>query len=175
MALYCCFAAVINWVPWTTGVEASDIIATDDFRDVAAAVMRYADEFGPEHVLLVLDIDNTLLAMNGELGSDQWFEWQTYLLDHEPDSDDLVADSFDELLRRTGHAIQPGPHASATARSAAIILSRLQGRGIHTLVLTSRGPEYRVATERELRRNGYEFATAMPVEPAEAVPICHTI
>ena len=40
----------------------------------------------PEHVLLVLDIDNTLLAMNQDLGSDQWFEWQRYLLDHEPRS-----------------------------------------------------------------------------------------
>ena len=38
------------------------------------------------------------------------------------------------------------------------IIGRLQGLGIHTLVLTSRGPEFRVATERELRQNGYDFS-----------------
>ena len=44
------------------------------------------------------------------------------------------------------------------------IIGRLQDRGIHTLVLTSRGPEFRASTERELDRNGYDFAsTALPV------------
>jgi hypothetical protein len=44
------------------------------------------------------------------------------------------------------------------------IIGRVQGLGVHTLVLTSRGPEYRVATERELRENGYDFARSeLPV------------
>jgi hypothetical protein len=44
------------------------------------------------------------------------------------------------------------------------IIRGLQARGINTLVLTARGPEFRVATERELRRNGYDFdATALAV------------
>ena len=39
----------------------------------------------------------------------------------------------------------------AIARALAdLSAGRLQGRGIHTLVLTSRGPEFRAATEREL-------------------------
>jgi hypothetical protein len=43
------------------------------------------------------------------------------------------------------------------------LMRRLQQLGIRTLVLTSRGPEFRAATERELRRNGYDFAkTALP-------------
>ena len=36
----------------------------------------------------------------------------------------------------------------------------MQQLGIRTLVLTSRGPEFRPATERELRRNGYDFASS---------------
>jgi hypothetical protein len=144
-------------------LSASEVTATDDFQTVAAAVTRYAADVGPDRVLLVLDVDNTLLAMNHDLGSDQWFEWQRYLLDHQPRSDDLVVDSFAELLETQGLLYNVG-RMHPPQRDLPTIMSRLQGRGIHTLVLTSRGPEFRFATERELRRNGYDFAsTALPV------------
>jgi hypothetical protein len=143
---------------------ASEITATDDFRDVAAVVLDYADEFGPQRVLLALDIDNTLLAMNSELGSDQWFEWQRYLLDHEPTSDDLVAGTFEGLLEAQGMLFMLG-RMHPTQPALPTIIRSLQERGINTLVLTARGPEFRVATERELRRNGFDFdATALAVQ-----------
>jgi hypothetical protein len=159
-----CVAALITCSCWARFATASEITATEDFRDVAAAVAEYADEFGPEHVLLVLDIDNTLLAMNQDIGSDQWFEWQKHLLDHEPRSRHLVADSFDGLLDAQGLLFNLGrmhPPQPDLPR----IIRRLQDSGIQTLVLTSRGDEFRVATERELNRNGYDFTkAALPVE-----------
>ena len=159
---WCAVAAIIG-NGFAAFASASEITATDDFRDVAAAVVDYADEFGPEHVLLVLDIDNTLVAMNQALGSDQWFEWQRYLLDHEPRSDDLVADSFDGLLEAQGLLYNLG-RMHPPQRDLPMVIRRLQREGVNTLVLTSRGPEFRVATERELHRNGYDFeASALPV------------
>src|SRR5688572_5257239 len=97
LAKVSCTTAVIACA-WLDALHASEITATDDFQNVAAAVTRYADAVGSERVLLVLDIDNTLLAMNQDLGSDQWFEWQRFLLEHQPRSNDLVVDSFEELL-----------------------------------------------------------------------------
>jgi hypothetical protein len=42
-------------------------------------------------------------------------------------------------------------------------MQQLQQLGVRTVVLTSRSPEFRAATERELSRNGYDFkASAMP-------------
>ncbi|HEX2475003.1 MAG TPA: DUF2608 domain-containing protein [Lacipirellulaceae bacterium] len=156
-------ALIVGW-GWACVTRASEITASDDFRDMAAAVADYADEVGPERTLLVLDIDNTLLAMNQDLGSDQWFEWQKYLLDHEPRSKHLVADSFDGLLDAQGLLYNLGrmhPPQPDLPR----IIRRLQNSGIYTLVLTSRGDEYRVATERELVRNGYDFErSALPVD-----------
>jgi hypothetical protein len=161
MMMWCAVAAVA--CAWSAALRASEITATDDFRAVAAAVTRYADKFGPERVLLVLDIDNTLLAMNHELGSEQWFEWQRYLLDHEPRSDDLIVDSFDELLEVQAMLYSLG-RMHPPQRDLPKVISRLQSRGIHTVVLTSRGPEFRAATERELARNHYDFAfTALPL------------
>src|SRR5882724_895334 len=71
---------------------AGEIRDTSDFKDVAAQVEKYCDQYGPEHVLLVCDLDNTLMAMNHPLGSDQWFEWQRYLIEHDPKSPERVAD-----------------------------------------------------------------------------------
>jgi hypothetical protein len=158
------FAALVVNCGWACVAGASEITASDDFRDVASAVVRYADKFGPGHVLLVVDIDNTLLAMNQDLGSDQWFEWQKHLLDHEPRSRHLVADSFEGLLEAQGLLFNLGrmhPPQPDLPR----LIRRLQESGVHTLVLTSRGDEFRIATERELERNGYDFAaSALAVE-----------
>ena len=75
-----------------------------------------------------------------------------------------MADSFNGLLDAQGllynisHMHPPQPNLPGLMR-------RAQDLGIRTLVLTSRGPEFRDATEREFARNGYDFAkTALPVK-----------
>ena len=142
---------------------AGELTETADFADVATAVTQYADKLKPERVLLVLDIDNTLLAMNNPLGSDQWFEWQKFLLENEPKSRYAVANSFQGLLDAQGMLYNLA-HMHPPQKDLPALIGKLQDRGIHTLVLTSRGPEFRVATERELRSNGYDFArSAAPV------------
>ena len=82
--------------------RASELQATKDFADVAKTVEGYVTKYGAEHVLLVLDIDNTVMSMDTDLGSDHWFEWQNYLLNNEPTSPHLVAKTFPELLKAQG-------------------------------------------------------------------------
>ncbi len=162
-AVHWCAAALVAASLWPAVARASHVTETDDFADVAAAVTEYADKVGPERVLLVLDIDNTLLAMNHALGSDQWFEWQSYLLNHEPRSKLLVADSFQGLLEAQGVLYNLG-RMHPPQKNLPALVRQLQKSGVPTLVLTSRGDEFRVATERELVRNGYDFAaSALPV------------
>jgi Protein of unknown function (DUF2608) len=136
---------------------------TSDFKDVASTIEQSADQFGPDHLLLVLDIDNTLLAMDRPLGSEQWFDWQTYLLQNEPESPQLVAQSFQGILEAQGRLYQLGT-MHPTQQDLPAIIRRIQRRGIATVVLTSRGDEFRAATERELVRNGFMFGeSALPV------------
>jgi len=146
--------------------RASELQSTKDFADVAAAVDREVDKFGAEHVLLVLDIDNTVMSMDGDLGSDHWFEWQSYLLANEPDSPHLVGKTFPELLKAQG-SLYDRNHMHPTQPDEPDLIARIQKRGIATILLTSRGPEFRAATRRELKRCGYDFAaTALPVQDA---------
>ena len=99
--------------PLRPSTARSRISATWPRRSIATS-----NKYGAEHVLLVVDIDNTMLAMNRPLGSDQWFEWQDYLLKNEPDSPYLVADTFDGLLEVQGLLYNLGPDAPAAARPA---------------------------------------------------------
>jgi hypothetical protein len=163
-AAICCFAAIlIALCVHTAASVAGGLTETREFAEVGAAVVQYAHKVKPERILLVLDIDNTLLAMDNPLGSDQWFEWQRFLLDNEPKSKYLVADSFAGLLDAQG-LLYNLSHMHPPQENLPGLMRRLQALGIRTLVLTSRGPEFRVATERELRCNGYDFKkSAMPV------------
>lgn len=137
-------------------VDASEYRETNDFADAVIAAEAYAETYSPEETLLVVDIDNTLLTMHGDLGSDPWFEWQEYLLNHEPESRHLVADDFGGLLKAQGLLFQLGKMCPPQ-KNLPELLNRCQGLGVKTLVLTSRGPDFRPATERELKAAGYDF------------------
>jgi hypothetical protein len=149
-----------------TAARASELLATKDFADVAKAVDQYIATFGAEHVLLVLDIDNTVMSMENDLGSDHWFEWQHYLLENEPDSPHLVAKTMPGLLEAQGILYNRG-RMRPTQPDEPQLIATLQKRGIATILLTSRGPDFRGPTERELKRCRYDFATtALPVKNA---------
>ncbi len=143
--------------------RASELQAAKDFADVLPVAEQYVKKFGAEHVLLALDIDNTVMSMNGDLGSDHWFEWQHYLMENEPNSPHLVAKSFAGLLDAQ-HILYDRQHMHPTQPDQPAIIARLQKLGISTILVTSRGPEFRDDTERELKRCGYDFAaTELPV------------
>jgi hypothetical protein len=135
---------------------ASELLATKDFADVAATVDSYVKKFGADRVLLVLDIDNTVMSMDEDLGSDHWFEWQNYLLTNEPDSPHLVARTFPGLLEAQGVLYNRG-HMHPTQPDEPELISKIQKQRVATILLTSRGPEFRGPTERELKRCGYDF------------------
>lgn len=138
--------------------SASALRETSDFAEVAAVVGEYADKFGAENVLLVCDLDNTLLAMEQELGSDQWFQWQSHLLATEPKSPQLTAPDFPGLLRVQGMLFDVQP-MRPTQPDLPLLLGRIQGMGASTIVLTARGHDFRGATEFELRRHGFDFSS----------------
>lgn len=151
----------LAWVAYVAA-PAAEIRLTSDFGDVAEVVDAYTTQFGPQHVLLVADVDNTLLAMDEPLGSEQWFDWQVYLLKREPKSPQLVADTFPGILDVQGHLYNRGGMHPPQADLPSLV-SKLQDRGVQAVVLTSRGDDFRSATERELKRNGFDFArSALP-------------
>ena len=131
---------------------------TDDLEMFTDATLQLAGLYGSDRVLAVFDIDNTLLAMEQDLGSDQWYYWQKDLNEQDPCSPDLVSDRF---------AVQGATYFASAMRptqpNAAEQVSRLQDAEIDVIAVTSRGPDYRLQTFRELRRNDISFwVSALP-------------
>ena len=151
--------------PQPSPVAPQNLLAkTDDLAMVSDTALQLAERHGRDRVLVVFDIDNTLLAMEQGLGSDQWYYWQKDLAAEDPCSTLRVQD----LLKAQGALF----YASAmrpTQPDAALQVSRLQDAGLTVIALTSRGPEFDLQTFRELRRNGISFwPSALP--PARGFP-----
>ncbi len=140
---------------------ASEFRETQRFADAVEAVEGYVDQYGADNVWLVMDIDNTLLAMQSDLGSDQWFEWQEYLVFNEPDSPYAVAKDFDGLLDAQGLLFTLGKMRPPEADLPALV-RKTQDAGVATFVITSRGASFRPATERELDAADYRIAEHAP-------------
>lgn len=125
---------------------------TDSFREVQAESLRLGRKYGNDKVLLVFDVDNTLLAMRQDLGSDQWFAWQESL----PATDPQSVGDFPTLLRVQGLLFAVSSMRPTQPDQPEIVV-QLQQAGFTTTLLTSRGFDFRDATRRELLANGYNF------------------
>ena len=125
---------------------------TADLGDVTADALDLAERAGSEQVLMVFDIDNTLLAMEQGLGSDQWYDWQKDLGKQDPCNPHNVGDRFAvQAALYFASAMRP------TQQDAAEQVKTIQQSGIAVIALSSRGADYRLQTFRELRRSGFSF------------------
>ena len=131
-------------------------VKTANFVDVANRTQAEIVKHGADNVLLVVDVDNTTLAMDQPLGSDQWYSWQYDFIFRDVESPFRVAKDLNELLKIQGTLFELGS-MHPPEPSLPELISAIQEAGCTTIVLTSRGPEFRAATERELERNGYNF------------------
>lgn len=113
-----------------------------------------------QDILLVFDIDNTLLTTEKSLGGDAWFNWQESKLKNR-ETADLVAPDFDGLLRVQGYLFsltQMRPPEKMTPP----MVRAFQAAGHPVFLLTSRGWNYENLTEQELTRNGYDSSLTAP-------------
>lgn len=130
---------------------------TSDLADVTADTLKLIEITGKKDILVVFDIDNTLLAMEQGLGSDQWYDWQKHLSEEDQCNPRNVGDRF---------AVQGAMYfVSAmrlTQQDGARQVRAIQDQGVPVIALTSRGKFYRLQTFRELRRNNLDFSYSAP-------------
>jgi hypothetical protein len=140
----------------TLSVNAQTTLETKDFNVIDQHVQKKIKKYGANHVLIVLDIDNTVLKMNTNFGSDQWWGWQSSILGSK-NCKFCVASSFSELLEIQGEIFAMA-RMSPTQKTAPKFVEKWQNQNVSLILLTSRGPNFRNATLNELKRNGYNPA-----------------
>lgn len=100
-----------------------------------------------DSLLLVLDIDDTLLTSDTFFGSDRWYEWQT---SKDIDPKDKVRCLFDVIALN----YEAGTQHAVEGDAGAAFISKLK---VPKLLLTSRSAYARGGTERELLHAKYEL------------------
>lgn len=129
---------------------------TNALADVVSVTTSLSHQYGADNVLVVMDIDNTILTSTLDLGSDVWYQWQTGKLDVKPTSSQQVSCLFEDSI---GLLYELSPMI-LTENNLNQIISNWQVSGHTVMALTSRAPQYRAATERELTRNQVNLASS---------------
>lgn len=146
--------------------DQKQVLETQSMVDIDQRVLELRRRFGAENVLVVFDIDNTILTTKQLIGSDPWFTWQAELLRENAKSQTKVAHDIGHLLRiqRSLFAVSA---LELTQPELPDFLRRLQMEGHPILALTSRNANMMPYTLRELRRFGISFADSRLSPPTE--------
>tara|TARA_Y100001968_G_scaffold179851_1_gene164740 strand:+ start:23492 stop:24394 length:903 start_codon:yes stop_codon:yes gene_type:complete len=149
-------------------IDSEVIVAEADTFDVIAPVVaKLNSQYGAENVLIVADIDNTLLTSATDLGGDIWYQWQRGKLAVKPTPEQQVSCLFEDTISLL-YELAP---MKLTEPQVPVLLNNWQEAGNTLLLLTSRAPKNRPATERELLRHGIDISQAAltPVDNANPV------
>jgi hypothetical protein len=107
--------------------------STDQLQLVTELSLNLAKDYGADQILVVLEIDETLLTMKPDQG--------------ENPCGSAATDTHTSKM-------QPAQ------TDAAELVKRIQAAGMKVIVLTSRGPDCRAQTFTDLSRNDFSFAAA---------------
>ena len=136
--------------------HAQERINTAKMDDVQKYVNKLVSDVGAENILVVYDFDNTLMAMDLDLGSDQWYQWQSEAIKSGKKKEQM-AKNTGELFNLAYKLFALGDMHAVESDTPRIV-SEIQKSKIKSIILTSRGSEYRQDVLAELERAGMNFA-----------------
>lgn len=137
------------------------------FNSVASDVAKLNSKYGEANVLIILDIDNTLLTSSVDIGGDIWYLWQTGKLDIKPEKDQKVPCLYQDSI---GLLYELLP-MNLTENNLPEMIKGWQAGGNTLFALTSRGPAFRPATERELNNKGINFEESALAPKGKDAPL----
>lgn len=137
------------------------------FKTVAKEVERLTQLYSKDEVLIVVDIDNTLLTSDIDLGGDIWYQWQRGKLEVKPTQEQKVECLFEDSI---GLLYELGP-MKLTENLVPQMITDWKSQGHTVFALTSRSPKYRAATERELNRHGINFIDSALRPKNSSIPV----
>jgi FMN phosphatase YigB (HAD superfamily) len=130
------------------------VIETRSFQDVIVLSKQKIAAYSSQNVLIVVDIDNTLLTSSHDLGGDIWYQWQRGQLNVKPTAEQKVKCLFEDSIALL-YELSPMQLIEDTVPEH---IQQWQDQGLTLFALTSRSPNTRAATIRELARAGFDLS-----------------
>lgn len=148
-------ATILLILSFINTAYASQRITTSEVSDMFKFVSEKKGTMDVAQILVVYDFDNTLMAMNQDLGSDQWYNWQSDLI-KQGKFKDAVAKTRGELFD-VHYKIFTLSKMHLVQSSIPQVVKDIQGMKIKSIILTSRGPGLRYDVETEMEESGMNF------------------
>jgi len=135
---------------------AQEIVPIKDYAGLPAMARELQARHPGAQVLIAFDVDHTILRMppGRDLGGEPWYDWQSEEM--KAGAPDKMAGGADELLALQGALFFLFP-MRATDSGLKDVLAGLEKDGYPMIVITSRGSEFRYATERDIAAAGFPF------------------
>ena len=147
----------------TTQTQMAEVKDLASMNDVKMLTEGLQAKYGAKNVLIVFDIDDTLLTSHVDLGSTAWWNWQGKLAKTDP-----AYLPFGRRLAVANTAFSLSELHPVEGPTTVNFIHDLTAAGSPVFALTARGPDNRDATLRELHRNGLDFTSA----PECGAPLC---
>ncbi len=132
------------------------IIETNNFNSIFDKLEKVLLKHAPEKILFVTDLDNTILATQSDVASDQWISYQANLINNNSQSPLKVFDDFPTLID-AWHSVMKDQKMRKTEDYIPKKIKSLQVKGVDTMILTSRAHIIRKETMRELTEHNFDF------------------
>jgi len=149
------FITFIAAIAFSISAFASQYVTYNNFSQFYTLAQTLGKQYGPQNVLLVYDIDCTLLTAKQQLGSDIWFNWQAGLSSTDPNSKYLVSKDFNQMLQyqiilNYFYPLYP------TESNMPQLFAQLQNQGFKNLILSARGSAWEQLTEQQMKNAGFD-------------------
>lgn len=136
---------------------AGEELRTDSIDTVVRIIRERGDIFNPQKVLIVWDVDSTLLTPHSDLGSSFWFSWQMGLIKTPEIESEQVGLNQDALYKVT-NAIRAAALMHTIEKNTVSAVGYLQKDGYPSIVLTGQPPMMRRTAEWQCHQNGINFS-----------------
>ena len=152
-----CIALLALLTPNTVHAKTVIYEGVTEFEWVAKKI-RKETESRLGSTLVVFDIDDTLLESKNFFGSDIWYNWQRgrSVLDQNGNSIQIESEDVMLCIHAKLGTLYELSNFKVTDSKTPDTITKLQ-QMFDTMALTSRSPDYRPGTERELRDAGISF------------------
>lgn len=172
MHRYICLAVLLATTVFNSTAVLAKSVVYQDVKDLAVfeRELKQYTANNQGKVLLVYDIDDTLMETVSFFGGDTWYNWQMgRAMQHENGSE--VRISEEDVLTcpfsKMGVFFDLG-EAHPVEKTTVSVVNQLQ-QEYDTLVLTSRSPDYRSGTQRILDGAGFNFVDASLLDKDQAL------
>jgi hypothetical protein len=144
-----------------SAVGRAEVRVASTFAQLRTTVVAAIAAGDAASTLIATDIDNTLLALDDDFGSEHWFLWQKSLIDQHDNPARLTSNVAD-LLKLQAFIYDMSP-SHLVAPEMRDFYNSLMDTGSHFIAVTSRSSTVRDLTLRDIDLQGLEIKKHAPI------------